>query len=87
MKHLINGVLLSTLCLLPGEVLAHKKDHHHHHYNHHNHCHDHPRKGFRHCHKHKKGQHHPRGRAYSPYYPFWFPHPPQNPSIEFYLDL
>ena len=89
MKHLFSGVLLSLLCVVPGEALAHNqnRNHHHHHHNHHNHCHDHPRKGIRHCHRHRRGQHHPRGRAYVPYYPFWFPHPEPAPVIEFNLDL
>ena len=83
MKHLISGVLLSTLCLLPVEALAHNRHHRHTHT--HNHCHTHPHKGIRHCHKHRRGAHHPRGVRHAPYYPIWFPHP--QAVIEFNVGL
>jgi len=88
MKHLINGVVLSILCLAPVEALAHKKHHHHNHFHNpiHTHCHDHPRRRIRHCHAHKRGKHHPTGVIYAPY-PYWTPHPYDPPIIEFNFDL
>ena len=85
MKHLIAGVVGLTLCLIPVESLAHNNNRNHRHDRYHNHCHYHPNKGFRHCHRHRRGAHHPRRSYHGPF--VWYPPYTPHSTIEFNLDL
>ena len=88
MKHLIAAAFIASLCLIPGEALAHNNRNRHNHNQRHNHCHVHPNKGIRHCHRHRRGAHHPRRSNYY-YGPWmWYPnHHDHGSTLEFNIDF